>query len=89
MDIADVNLNDRCFDATNGIVYGYRCVRVGARVDDNTIEQKAHFMQLVDELAFDVALVVLQFYRRETLLQGLKELFERLIAIYRSFTLPK
>ena len=66
VNIGNVHFNHRCADSTYAIGQRDAGVRVGSGVKHDAIALKAHGLQLVDKLAFDVALKVIYLYIGET-----------------------
>ena len=62
MNIGDVYLHYRAFQAADAILQGNARVGVGTSVEHDSIVGKTYFLQLVDELSLDVALVILDFH---------------------------
>ena len=67
--IRDVNLYARTLQAADAILQGNAGMGVGTGVEHHAIVGEAHFLQLVDELALDVALVILNLHIRILSLQ--------------------
>ena len=62
MDVTDVDLDDGRFQRTDAVVQGNGSVCVSTCIQHNTVVGKADFLHLVDELAFNIALEILDFY---------------------------
>ena len=60
VDVADVDLDDRRFDARYGVGQGDAGVGEGPGVEDDAVVSKADLVELIDQLALVVALEVLQ-----------------------------
>lgn len=57
-DVADVHLDSGCCYGGKGVVQGHAGVAVASGVDDDAVGREACLLYAVDELAFDVALVI-------------------------------
>ena len=64
VDVGDVDLDDRSFQRADAILQCDARVGVGTGVEHNSVVAEAHFLQLVNELAFDVTLIVVNLYLR-------------------------
>ena len=71
----------RAFHAADAILQGNAGVGVGTRIEHYAIVGEAYFLQLVDKLALDVALIVFYLYIRVFSLQLRQIALERIAAI--------
>ena len=60
MDVADVHLNNRRLDAGNSVGDGNTGVGEGTGVKDDTVVVETYIVELVQDVSFVVALVILQ-----------------------------
>ena len=81
MNVRDVHFNHRCADSTYAIGQRDAGVRVGGGIKHDAVALKAHGLQLVDKLAFDVALKVIYLYIGETSTQAGQKIVERRAAV--------
>jgi len=79
--IGDMHLYARAFHAADAILQGNAGVGVGTRIEHYAIVGEAYFLQLVDKLALDVALIVFYLYIRVFSLQLRQIALERVAAI--------
>ena len=79
--IGDMHLYARAFHAADAILQGNAGVGVGTRIEHYAIVGEAYFLQFVDKLALDVALIVFYLYIREFSLQLRQIALERVAAI--------
>ena len=59
MDVTDVDLDDGRFQRTDAVVQGNGSMRVGTSIQHDAVVGEADLLHLVDELALNVALVIL------------------------------
>ena len=64
-DVADMDFDNRGCDSGNSVMKSHRGVAVASCVEDNPIVCEAHLMNLIDQLAFDIALKVVNLHRRK------------------------
>ena len=83
--IGDMYLYARAFHAADAILQGNAGVGVGTRIEHYAIVGEAYFLQLVDKLALDVALIVFYFYLWKPLSERCKAVFHRLLSIDAGF----
>ena len=69
IDIADVHLDDRSGNGSDGIVDGHTGVAIASSIEDDAVGGEAHLMQTVDDFAFDIALVLAYLGFGETAMQ--------------------
>ena len=79
--IRDVNFYARTLQAADAILQGNAGMGVGTGVEHHAIVGEAHFLQLVDELALDVALVILNLHIRKLSLQLRQVALEGIAAV--------
>ena len=69
VNIGDMYLYHRTFHAADAILQGNAGMCVGTSVEYHAVIRKTYFLQLVDELTLDVALVIFDFHIRVFSLQ--------------------
>lgn len=62
MNVADVHLNHRCFDAGHSVGNGNTGVGEGTCVQDDPVVVETYLMEFVQDVSFVIALVILQAY---------------------------
>lgn len=85
IEVADVHLDHRCRNGTDAVVQGDARVAVTTSIEHHTIAVKAHRLQLVDELALDIALEIIYLHVGELCTQGRQIALKRAVAIDRWF----
>lgn len=76
-----MHLDDGCFNGGNGICQSDRCMRIGARIEDDALVRKSCFVKFVEQFAFVVALEIMQDDTRKILLHFFKILLKRALPI--------
>lgn len=84
--VADVNLDDGSADGTDAVEQRNARVGVSTGIENNTVVGEASLLHFVDELAFDVALVVLYLDIGESLAEPCQIIVHRFITIDGWFT---
>ena len=79
--VADVHFDDRRADRADAVEQRHRGVCVCAGVEDDAVRLEACFLQLVDEHALDVALIVVDIHVRILTAELVEILFERGVAV--------
>src|SRR5678815_3070011 len=89
MDIGNMDFNNRSFNRGNCIANSHRCMRVSARVKNNSVIFKTDPLQFIDKFPFYIALKIMQMNMRILVLQFTKINFKWFIAINISFPLTE
>ena len=79
--VGDVYFDHFRLDGSYGITDGDGGMCVAAGVEDDAIVREAAFVQLVDELAFHVALEIIEMDVREEVLQFREVFLERIATV--------
>ncbi len=58
MDIGDVHLDDGALQRADAVVESHRRMGIGSGIEHDAVVTEAHLLHLVDELALDIALVI-------------------------------
>jgi hypothetical protein len=80
--VRDMHFNNRCAYRLDAIGQCNAGVCVGSSVEHDAIAGESHLLQLVDEMAFVVALKVINLHVGEKRTQARQEIVERSVAIY-------
>ena len=86
MYIADVNLHGGSGDTLQGIQYGHAGMCVSSCIEHDTIAVKSHLLYLIDNLAFQIALVIINTNIRHTGAQLLQIIFPGTLTVNLSYS---
>ena len=81
MNIGDMNFHYGAFHASYTVLQGYTGMCIGAGIENNSVVAESYFLQLVDELTLDIALIILYLDIGIFSLQLWKVTFERIAAV--------
>ena len=59
VNVGDMNFHYGAFHAPYTVLQGYTGMRVGTGIENNSVVTESYFLQLIDELALDIALIIL------------------------------
>ena len=79
--IRDMNLNHWGSERANTVEQGYAGVGVGTCIENNAVVGEPYFLHFINQLAFNVTLVVGQLYRWILALQVVEKCIESGLAI--------
>ena len=79
VDIRDVHLDDGALETADAVVQGNTRVGVGSRIEHDAVvtASEARFLHLVDEFAFDIALIVVYLHLRVATAKRREAIFHR------------
>lgn len=81
VDITDMYFHDGTFQAADTVLQGDTRMSVSTGVEDDTVVVKADLLHLVDKLAFDIALIVINLQIRIFPTQNGEIALERVLAV--------
>lgn len=88
-DVADMDFYNRGCDSGDSVMNRNGGVAVASCIEDNPIVRETHLMNLIDQLAFDIALIVVNLHIRESRPQLREEVLKGSTAIDIGFSNPE
>ena len=81
VNVGDMNFHYGAFHAPYTVLQGYTGMRVGTGIENNSVVTESYFLQLIDELALNIALIIPYLDIGIFSLQLWKVTFERIVAV--------
>ena len=81
VNVGDMNFHYGAFHAPYTVLQGYAGMCVGTGIENNSVVTESYFLQLIDELALDIVLIILYLDIGIFSLQLWKVTFERIVAV--------
>ena len=83
VDVGYVNLHNGAFQRTDAVLQGYAGVSIGAGIEDDAVvaAEESRLLHLVDELALNVTLVVVDLHRGIVFAQQGEVVLERFATV--------
>ena len=81
VNVGDMNFHYGAFHAPYTVLQGYTGMCVGTGIENNSVVTESYFLQLIDELALDIALIILYLDIGIFSFQVWKVTFERILRL--------